>query len=87
MCKGKCKEKTRSFDTFGVCIGVTYKGDSDYKTTLGGAITILLFFILGGNLVLNIYHAHFNKHKHYLRNDSDNYVPVNSNTESWTMNT
>lgn len=85
MCKGKCKEKTRSYDSFGVPISVTYKGDSEYKTTLGGAVTILLFIILGGNLVLNIYDVYTNKH--YLRNDSDLYVPVNSNTESWTMQT
>ena len=68
MCKGKCKEKTRSYDYFGVPIGVTFNGDSDYKTTLGGAATILLFIVLGGNLFLNIYDLYANKH--YVRNES-----------------
>ena len=46
MCKGRCKEKTRSYDYFGVPIGVTFNGNSDYKTTLGGAVTMLLIIVL-----------------------------------------
>ena len=68
MCKGKYKEKTRSYDSFGVPIVVTFNGESDYKTTLGGVATILLFILLGGNLFLNIYDLYANKI--YVRNES-----------------
>ena len=85
MCKGKCKEKTRSYDAFGVPIGVTFNGDSDYKTTLGGAATIILFIVLGGNLLLNIYGLYANKI--YERHESTQNTPISFNSESWTMKT
>ena len=40
------KERIRSYDVFGSPVGLTYKGDSSFKTVLGGIICILASAII-----------------------------------------
>ena len=74
MCKGKCKEKMRSYDSFGAPIGVTFNGESSYKTTIGGAVTVALLVILGVNLSLNLLDLYTNEQ--YARHETNSYKPV-----------
>ncbi len=53
MCGTACKRKVKSYDSFGAPIGVTFKGESDYKTVFGGAVTICLILLFGGKLAIN----------------------------------
>ena len=55
MCTTSCKEKVKSYDTFGAPIGVTFKGEPTFKTVCGGAITLFIILLLGGNLGLNLF--------------------------------
>jgi len=85
MCKGKCKEKMRSYDSFGAPIGVTFNGESSYKTAIGGAVTIVLLIILGVNLSLNLLDLYTNGR--YARHETNSYKPNSSNAAGWTMDT
>lgn len=85
MCKSKCKEKARSFDSFGAPIGVTFNGDTSYKTTAGGIITIVLLIFLGGNLFLNVYDLYTNRQ--YTSHEANNFNSIGFNSNSWTMKT
>ena len=55
MCTTSCKKKVRSYDSFGAPIGVTFRGEADYKTICGGTVTLLLIFIMGGSLAFNVF--------------------------------
>ena len=85
MCKGKCNEKIRSFDSFGAPIGVTFNGESNYKTTIGGAVTVVLLIVLGVNLSLNLLDLYTNEQ--FTRHETNSYEPVSFNTAGWTMDT
>ena len=55
MCTNSCKRKVKSYDSFGAPIGVTFKGEPDYKTVCGGAATLFLILLLGGSLAIQMF--------------------------------
>ena len=43
---GNVFEKVRAFDLFGLEMGLTYKGDKEFKTRMGGLITLIIVLTL-----------------------------------------
>ena len=85
MCGKACKKKVKSYDSFGAPIGVTFKGESDYKTVFGGVVTIFLVLLLGGNLAMNSFN--FLTQRSFTQQISSEYYPENQEQGKWTMNT
>ena len=85
MCTNSCKRKVKHYDSFGAPIGVTFKGEPDYKTVCGGSITILLIFLLGGNLVYKL--INFLLESTFTKRESSQYIPITQEREVWTMKT
>ena len=54
-------ERIRNCDIFGAQVGLTYKGDNEFKTTCGGAVTIILIFILSLDGAVDIYNTLFDR--------------------------
>ena len=50
----KSGERVRQFDMFGAPIGVTYNAQPEFKTGLGGCITITLLIYFISNFFLNV---------------------------------
>ena len=73
MCFGNHKgERFRNFDIFGAPIGVTFNSDTEYKTKLGGFITILMLLLFGTNMILEMINVVF--HEDYSSKISDSYT-------------
>ena len=53
MCTESFKRKIKSLDIFGTRVGITFKGRRTYNTVCGGAVTLIILLLLGGNLLLN----------------------------------
>jgi len=53
MCRKK-GDLLKKFDVFGVEVGLTFNGDSNFKTKVGGFLTILIFILLGGSFFSNV---------------------------------
>ncbi len=56
---GKLQHKVRSWDWFGAKIGVSYKGENEFKTVFGGCISIILTFLLVISGAVQIYNVFF----------------------------
>ena len=54
MCRSLNGDRLRKVDLFGVPVGVTFKGEPDHKTRLGGFITIFLILLFSSNFLLYI---------------------------------
>lgn len=54
MCCKKQREKVKEWDYFGTPIGVTFDGESTYKTPLGGYLTMLIILFIGGNALVTV---------------------------------
>ena len=54
-------ERIRNYDIFGAQVGLTYKGDSEFKTTCGGVVTIILVFLLTMDGVVDVYNTLLNR--------------------------
>ena len=51
----------RKLDLFGAPVGVTFKGESYYKTKIGGIVTLLLFLLCGSSITLSVYEILFSR--------------------------
>ena len=80
-----CKESTRSFDMFGVPIGVTYKKEYNFKTVFGGIITILLVILFGGQIIESLVSVLFTIT--YSKKVTTNFFNYEGNNESWSLST
>ncbi len=60
MCCAKYFEKIREFDIFGLEMGMTYKGDKEFKTRMGGLITTVVVILLVVSGAIEIYGVLFN---------------------------
>ncbi len=85
MCTKSCKKKVKLRDNFGAPIGVTFKGEPDYKTVLGGSVTIFLFIILGSSLTLNL--VNYLISHNFTRKSDSLYLPVTEQRDTWSMPT
>ncbi len=83
MCTKSCKKKVKQRDNFGAPIGVTFKGEPDYKTVLGGSVTILLFIILGSSLTLDLVN-YLTSHDYTMKSESL-YIPITETRDTWSM--
>ena len=53
-----CKSnKFKEYDYFGTPIGVTFNGESTYKTRLGACATLLVIFFIGSNALVTVLQA------------------------------
>lgn len=51
----------RKLDLFGAPVGVTFKGESEYKTKIGGTVTLLLILLIGSSVFLSLYELLFSR--------------------------
>jgi len=77
----------RRFDLFGAPVGVTFKGESFYKTKIGGIVTLLLFLLIGSSVTVSVYEILFSRsytssHEHIF-----NYSLYTDQANAWTMST
>ena len=82
-----CKngEKLRQFDIFGAPVGVTYGGESRFRTGLGGCVTILLLIFFGSNMVLSLINVAINQV--YTSKTNETFTAYPYSTNEWKMST
>ncbi len=78
-------EKLRQFDIFGAPVGVTYGGESRFRTGLGGCVTILLLIFFGSNMVLSLVNVAI--HHVYSSKTVETFTAYPFSTNQWTMST
>lgn len=52
-----CRQKgnlLKKFDVFGAEVGLTFNGDTNYGTKVGGFLTIVIMILLGGSFMSNV---------------------------------
>ena len=78
-------EKLRQFDIFGAPVGVTYGGESRFRTGLGGCFTILLLIFFGSNMVLSLMNVVL--HSKYTPKTEETFSAYPFSKNEWTMST
>ena len=77
--------RLRKLDMFGVPVGVTFKGEPDHKTRLGGFITIFLFLLFSSNFLLYLFSMFIDPH--YKQNVENIYTQFSDESNPWVMYT
>ena len=72
MCLKSKGEGVRKFDIFGAPVGVTFNSDTEYKTRLGGCITLFMFLFFGTNMIVEMINVVI--HEDYSARVTDSYT-------------
>ncbi len=85
MCKSLNGSRLRKLDLFGVPVGVTFKGEPDHKTRLGGLVTIFLLLLFSSNFLLYIFGMFTDPH--YKQRVESIYTQFSDESNPWVIST
>ena len=81
----KC-ERIRRLDYFGAPIGLTFDSNANYKTRVGGVVTLLICILFGGNLLSNL--VKLFTERQFKENTVTHYNQFSSNlNDAWNLST
>ena len=81
----KLKQFVRDNDVFAIPVRMSYKGNRQFNTILGGICTILFGLAVGSVFLINL-HAHLNSPVYDL-NTNAAYLSYNDNHQFYNMST